>query len=212
MNVLKHLPTTTSNILPTHVPHFLCADIAKNILNYVAAEVEILVAPCPSINLALIMGHRGSMGGVRAQLETLAGLLFARHGNGERERVLSISGGSIEDSRRGAPKSELRNTAYKTVWTARDVHETLTLGRILSEMIEEIIAESQPFIQLMQQYQAQRRTSLTGAFISDSIAGTNRYLPQYQKRNLTLLTQLYRSASCLTPVINLFLSLCEINS
>lgn len=186
-------------------------DAAKNLKSYIEAELEILVAPCPSLDLKLIISHRKSMASIRSQLVSLSAMLYMPAGtnvpHSPSGRVLSNPPsprdpqspvlGKVPSPRLIAAEqyNGARDySALKMSWTIEEVHHVLNVARIIAETLEEMSAESFPFLQIQTQYESRNNVSDKGKSANDHIL---------------LFTQIYKyyRTRCYTSVL---FHLCEI--
>jgi len=195
-------------------------DAGKTQKSYVEAELEVLVAPCPSLDLKMIISHRKSMAAIRSQLLSLSLMLYSAtgattphsptvrlHSNPPSPRENSPVHAKIIVSPRQLSTMESftgqRDFSFlKVSWTIEEVHHVLNMARIIAETLEEMSAESFPFLQIQTQYESRSPTSDKGKTSNDHILLFTQIYKYYRTRCYT---------SVLFHLCELFHSLAKLN-
>lgn len=177
-------------------------DAGKTQKTYMEAELEVLVAPCPSQDLKLIISHRKSMAAIRGQILSLSSMLYSFSGpmspSSSSSRLqsnppsprepLSPVLGRVPSPRQLVTEQfsgQRNHSSLKVSWSLEEVHQVLNMARIIAETLEEMSAESFPFLQIQAQYESRSPMSDKGKSSNDRILLSSQIYKYYRTRCYT---------------------------
>jgi hypothetical protein len=186
-------------------------DISRHVKSYSDVEVKLLVAPCPSANLSVIFLHRLKMKDIRYELKKLVNSLYNTSDDDYELRKSRKEGDSSPFiTPRKFEKSFAHSYEYKDlkiVWTMEEIDHFMTNGRCVAEMLEDMMSDSNLFLQIYQTYDKN-----SGLKLSQQ-KGKGQRFSSYTMDQIFLLSPIfkyYRSRCYVSVLLHIFELFCSL--